>query len=84
MLAFGGGVASVPLMFREVVEARGWMPASAFLDGIALGQVTPGPIVVTATFVGQQVAGVAGAVVGTLCILLPSLVVVTLAAPWFE
>ncbi|MEW6753344.1 MAG: chromate efflux transporter [Candidatus Latescibacterota bacterium] len=82
LLAFGGGFASVPLMFREVVEARGWMPAGAFMDGIALGQVTPGPIVITATFVGQQVAGVPGAVVATLGVFLPSLMVVALGTPW--
>jgi chromate transporter len=82
--AFGGGFASVPLMFREVVGARSWVPANVFMDGIALGQVTPGPIVITATFVGHQVAGLAGAVVGTVCIFLPSLFVLVLAAPWFE
>lgn len=84
LMAFGGGFASVPLMFHEVVDVRGWMPAAVFLDGIALGQVTPGPIVITATFVGQQVAGPAGALVATASIFLPSLAVVTLAAPWFE
>jgi chromate transporter len=82
--AFGGGFASVPLMYHEVVEARGWLPAAVFLDGIALGQVTPGPIVITATFVGQQVAGTAGALVGTVCIFLPSLFVLVLAGPFFR
>jgi chromate transporter len=53
------------------------------MDGIALGQVTPGPIVITATFVGQQVAGLGGAVVGTVCVFLPSLFVLSLAEPWF-
>jgi hypothetical protein len=73
--AFGGGFASVPLMYQEVVAARNWMPATAFMDGIALGQVTPGPIVITATFVGYQVAGLVGAAVGTVFIFLPSLLV---------
>lgn len=82
--AFGGGFASVPLMFQEVVGARKWVPANVFMDGIALGQVTPGPIVITATFVGHQVAGVAGAVVGTVFIFLPSLFVLVLADPWFR
>ena len=82
--AFGGGFSSVPLMFREVVDARKWMPASVFMDGIALGQVTPGPIVITATFVGQHVAGIAGAVVATVCVFLPSLFVLVLAEPWFR
>jgi chromate transport protein ChrA len=48
----------VPLLFREVVDGERWVAASVFMDGIALGQVTPGPIVITATFVGQMVLGV--------------------------
>jgi chromate transporter len=82
--AFGGGFASVPLMFREVVHARAWMLADTFMDGIALGQITPGPIVITATFVGYQVAGLAGAAVATAGIFLPSIFVVTLVEPWFR
>jgi chromate transporter len=84
IFAFGGGFASVPLMYREIVDARGWMAPAIFLDGIALGQVTPGPIVITATFVGYQVSGVLGALVGTISIFLPSIFVVLLAAPWFR
>jgi chromate transporter len=84
VFAFGGGFASIPLMLREVVDVRHWIPASVFMDGIALGQVTPGPIVITATFVGYQVAGLAGAVVGTLGIFLPSLFAVVLVDPWFS
>jgi chromate transporter len=83
LFAFGGGFASVPLMFREVVDVRHWIPANVFMDGIAFGQVTPGPIVITATFVGHQVAGLAGAVVGTICIFLPSLFALVLVEPWF-
>jgi chromate transporter len=83
VLAFGGGFASVPLMYREIVTARSWIDARTFMDGIALGQVTPGPIVITATFVGYQVAGLAGALVATLAIFFPSFVIVLVAAPWF-
>jgi chromate transporter len=82
--AFGGGFASVPLMYHEVVEVRGWMPPAVFLDGIALGQVTPGPIVITATFVGQRAAGFAGALVATVSIFLPSLFVLLVAEPFFR
>ncbi|GEM_PF-113067 len=60
LMAFGGGFASIPLMFHEMVEVRGWMNATTFLDGIALGQFTPGPIVITATFIGFMVKGLKG------------------------
>lgn len=83
LFAFGGGLASVPLLLREVVDIRGWMTVNAFMDGIALGQVTPGPVVITATFVGFQVAGIPGALLGTVCIFLPSLFMIILAEPWF-
>ncbi len=83
VLAFGGGFASVPLMFREMVESRAWLDPKTFMDGIALGQVTPGPIVVTATFVGYQLAGLSGAVVATVAVFFPSFAIVIAAAPWF-
>lgn len=82
--AFGGGFASIPLMLHEVVEARHWLDAKTFMDGIALGQVTPGPIVITATFIGYQIAGLAGALVGTLAIFSPSFIFLILAVPYFD
>jgi len=84
LFAFGGGFASVPLMLHEVVDARGWLDSQTFMDGIALGQVTPGPIVITATFVGYQVAGLAGAVVGTVSIFTPSFLMVLATVPYFD
>jgi chromate transporter len=84
VLAFGGGYASVPLMLHEVVEQRHWIDAGTFMDGIALGQVTPGPIVITATFVGFQVAGLLGAVVATIGVFSPSLVILTATVPHFD
>ena len=84
VFAFGGGFASVPLMLHEVVEARGWMSDRTFMDGIVLGQVTPGPIVITATFVGYQLAGIAGAVVGTISIFTPSFIILVATLPHFD
>jgi len=84
LFAFGGGFASVPLMLHEVVDARGWLDSQTFMDGIALGQVTPGPIVITATFVGYQIAGVLGAVVGTIGIFTPSFLMVLVTVPYFD
>jgi chromate transporter len=82
--AFGGGFASVPLMLHEVIEVRGWLDARTFMDGIVLGQATPGPIVITATFVGYQVAGFVGALVGTVSIFTPSFIVLVATVPHFD
>jgi chromate transporter len=84
LFAFGGGFASVPLMQSEVVNVHQWLDTQTFIDGIALGQVTPGPIVITATFVGYMVAGFAGAVVATAAIFLPSFVILVLVEPYFD
>ncbi len=84
MFAFGGGYASVPLMLHEVVAVRHWMDSRVLMDGIALGQVTPGPIVITATFVGYLLAGIPGALVGTVSIFSPSLIILTAAVPYFD
>jgi chromate transporter len=82
--AFGGGFASVPVMLHQVVEVRNWLDSRTFMDGIALGQVTPGPIVITATFVGYQIAGLAGAVVGTVAVFSPSFLMVLLTVPYLD
>jgi len=84
LFAFGGGFASLPLLFHEIVTVRGWMDARTFMDGIALGQVTPGPIIITATFVGYLVGGLAGALVATVAIFSPSFVVLVAAAPYLD
>jgi chromate transporter len=84
LMAFGGGFGSVPIMFHEIVEVRSWMDGPTFLNGIVLGQFTPGPIVITATFVGYLVYGLPGAIVATIAIFLPSFLVVVGVAPWYD
>jgi chromate transporter len=84
VFAFGGGFASLPLMLHQIVDVNGWMDYKTFIDGIALGQVTPGPIVITATFVGYIAYGVAGAFVATIAIFMPSFLLVVGTAPVFE
>ncbi|MBU4178301.1 MAG: chromate efflux transporter [Desulfurivibrionaceae bacterium] len=84
LLAFGGGFASVPLLFHEIVETRAWLTGSTLLDGIALGQLTPGPIVITATFVGYLLHGVFGALIATVAMFLPSLLLLIATAPHFS
>ncbi len=83
LMAFGGGFASVPIMYHEVVEVNGWMPGGVFMNGIILGQVTPGPIVITATFIGYLLAGLLGAVIASICIFLPSFLIVIGVAPFY-
>jgi len=84
LFAFGGGFGSVPLMFHEIVEIRSWLDGPTFLDGIALGQFTPGPIVITATFVGYLLHGLIGAGVATVAIFCPSLLLVIGLTPYFS
>jgi len=84
LVAFGGGFASVPVMLHQVVEVHNWLDSKTFMDGIALGQVTPGPIVITATFVGYLVAGLLGAAVGTLAIFSPSFLMVLITVPYLD
>lgn len=84
LFAFGGGFASLPLMLQEIVNVRGWLDNKTFMDGIALGQVTPGPIVITATFVGFITNGLSGATVATMSIFVPSFILLILGANIFN
>ncbi len=84
LFAFGGGFASLPLMLHEVVTVKGWIGSKTFMDGIALGQITPGPIVITSTFVGYMAYGLSGAVVATAAIFTPSFLLVVAVTPIFD
>ena len=69
----------IPLVENEVVLRYGWLTQREFIDAITLGQITPGPVVISATFIGYRVAGFIGAVVSTICVILPSFTMVCLA-----
>jgi len=84
LFAFGGGFASVPLMFHEVVQVRSWLDGPTLLSGIVLGQVTPGPIVMTSTFVGYLLKGPFGGLIATICVFLPSFMIVVGIVPYFD
>ena len=77
-LAFGGGFTAIPIIQSVVVDGMHWLDLKAFRDGIALGQITPGPVFITATFIGYKVQGIVGAFVATIGIFTPSLVAMTL------
>ncbi len=81
LVAFGGGFAALPVMLHEVVIRMGWMTQAVFMDGIALGQITPGPIVLTSAFVGFAQAGILGALAGTAGIFTPSVLLLVWTVP---
>lgn len=67
----GGGYVLIPLLHRIMVDQYHWLTMKEFLDGLALSQLTPGPLAILATFVGYRAGGFAGALVGTVAIFLP-------------
>lgn len=85
---FGGGYAMIPLIQREIVEKRGWITEDDILEIVAIAESTPGPIAINAaTFVGYRVAGMPGAFLSTLGIVLPSfltIVVISFILKEFE
>jgi chromate transporter len=83
-LAFGGGFTMVPLIQYEVVDYFQWLTTKEFLDGIALGQVTPGPIMITATFIGYKLSGLFGALIATVGIFSSSFFILILLIPHYD
>jgi len=79
-VTFGGGLVMVPLIESEVVNTHHWLTHQEFADAFALGQITPGPVLITATFVGYRVAGTLGALVATVSIFLPAFLITIAAA----
>jgi len=83
-VTFGGGYSMIPVIEREVVHRQEWMTLPAFTDAIAVAGMSPGPIATNAAiFVGYRVAGVPGAIASTLGTILPSLLLVLIAAAFF-
>lgn len=81
VMTFGGGMAMLPMLQREVVENKGWATEEELADYFAIGQCTPGIIAVnTATFIGQKRGGVLGGIVATIGVAFPSLVIISLLA----
>src|SRR5262249_19419638 len=80
-LTFGSGLVIVPFLQQGVVQQYGWLGERDFLVAVAVGMISPGPVVITATFVGYLVAGFWGSFVSTIGIFLPSFLLVLIAAP---
>jgi chromate transporter len=79
-VTFGGGLVMLPLIESEVVNTHHWLPHQEFADATALGQITPGPVLITATFIGYRVAGTLGALIATISIFLPAFLMTIAAA----
>jgi chromate transporter len=78
---FGGGLVIIPLLEFEVVQNFHWLTREEFINGVAIGQISPGPVVLTAAFIGYKVAGFLGALTATIAIFTPSFIFIMAAAP---
>ena len=84
LFSFGGGYAAMPLIQNQVVNLHHWLSLSEFTDLITISQMTPGPIAInSATFVGEKIAGVPGAIVATLGCIMPSIIIVSIIAYFY-
>ncbi|HKS29942.1 MAG TPA: chromate transporter [Pyrinomonadaceae bacterium] len=83
-VTFGGGFVMVPLIEAEVVNTHGWLTHQEFADATALGQLTPGPVLITATFIGYRVAGTLGALFATISVFLPAFVMTIIAGSYLR
>ncbi len=80
-LTFGSGLVIVPFLEKGLVQQTGWLNEREFLVAVAMGMISPGPVVITATFVGYLVAGFWGSLVATIGIFLPSFLLILIVAP---
>jgi chromate transporter len=84
LFSFGGGLAAIPIMYHELVTSLGWFNAKTFTDGVILGQVTPGSIIVAATFFGYMHFGIMGSILATICVFTPSFLILMGITPFFD
>jgi chromate transporter len=82
-LTIGGGYAMIPLLQQEFVNHYHWLSTKEFIDAIAIGQVTPGPLTVMNAFLGFKIAGLAGALVAMVASYLPCVIIVTNVSKYY-
>lgn len=83
-ISFGGGYVMIPILQWEVVDHLQWLTLRQFLDGILLGYITPGPLLILSTFVGFWVKGLPGALVSTIFVFLPPTLMIILLTPFYQ
>ena len=84
LFSFGGGLASMPIMYHELVDLYGWFSEKTFMDGVILGQATPGSIIISATFFGYMHFGILGSIIATICVFVPSFLILMGIIPFFD
>ena len=85
LFTFGGGYAMLALLENEFVEKKGWLTKEEFLNMLAIGESTPGPIAInSATFIGYKTAGVMGSAFATLGVCLPSFIIIYIISLFFD
>jgi chromate transporter len=83
-LTYGSGFVIVGVLQQEIVDIHKWLTLPQFIDGIAFGQITPGPVVMTSTFIGFMTSGIWGAIISTVCIFIPTFFFVIVIAKWLK
>ncbi len=81
---FGSGLAIVPFLYGQVVTTSHWLTEQQFLDAVAVAMITPGPVVITAAFIGYLVAGAMGGIVASSAVFAPPLLMVIAGAPYYR
>jgi len=84
LFSFGGGLAAMPIMYHEFIDIFNWFDEKTFMDGMILGQVTPGSIIISATFFGYMKYGILGSVLATICVFTPSFLILMGIVPFFD
>lgn len=83
-LVFGGGLTMIPFIQEQVVNQFHWLTQQEFIDGLALSQFTPGPVLMVSAYIGYKLAGIAGAAAAATATFLPSFIVMLSVLPMFD